>query len=1226
MRSFHNALLLSLATLSALTLAAGVGHAQPDASDDAPPAFHHNRMPQGGGVIFPAWTGAYWANPGMQGEPDWTRSDIRVRFDWEDWRPILGVKAESVADFPLDRFSARWTAKLISRFNETYTFKLESDARARLKVREEGASQWNTLIDAWDPHERRVDQAEMHLDPEKVYDVQIDYVEDTGDAVCILRWSSPSTPEEVVDYVAASTVHAMFPQMLGDIDEYSGRGGANPANTAATQGTSVDENGDPTEDFNYVPFNGFNFHAGTGQIAFTGLAQVQLRSGTFLVDGQEMTTLPKGTGYDPKTNRTQAKVRFSDRGDGTNTTEVRMVDTQRSPDAPVGSGVADLSIVLARTVNGDEPMDIGEISNPEAREAFLPVFAWRMQRTGLNDIIEWDERTLPSYSKINGQVWRSDNSYEKLIVMANEIGRDFHLNYGGSINEAFMRNLMLLAKYGSDGVNPYTEPTKDPVWPPLSPNLRLYLEHGNEMGWSAIQPRGWYQDYDQIREKKSGPIWEALNFDGAIEDNYHWGLMRLHAYRSARMGLIAREVFGPDAMGDTVRNMIFGQYERWFQNGLVQYVHDYFNNPEHVDHPLPVSEIFWASGPAVYYGTTNNFAVGDERVLVNGNFEQPDIPNGRAVLRPNTRGWSFQGKAGIVDNQVDRHLAIRPPDAGATRQVDGRAAVGYRFTVGNRDLYVYEVGRNVYPGDRGQGFTHLFDAEGQELTRTKHGNFNLNDAKPGQSLFLPAEYNAWATSDSSRVGVWKLKAGQTYTVLTNVEGGEIADATRLSTGPGLTIDAAVMVGSTIGSRDLRDAPTQVAGRGMGFPQATFRYGMGIQAGGIELAPSDPLVDPTWKDGGKGKSFVPEFHREGHQLAFLAGQAKITQEFTIDRPGEYALVFTGNTSMNTDSRSGENPLTIRLGGEVVWDNQVMGLDRKPKGGLFQWGTRYTHLDAGTHTLEIESMSDDDHHVAFLYAMHLGHMLDYAGGENASNFLGSGAATGQTDGRFALVAQFTTAMAQLWGLVPYAYEGGTQAGGDWGGGNLFYATQFKWEHPVSKAADNQWARFWHDHGGANAFYYYPGFEYRQMHRAEEFMPWAAAIDRAHGWELEPTAADAAPLSFTTDQRHYRSEPGSTWSGWYHPYQSDRNYNQMPDALDKPGVWKGTIVRAPETRDYTVTVHTTPGGKAKVYINDAQHLAEGVTGKPIELSVPLFVGVHGIRVENVEGDFKLERITIE
>jgi hypothetical protein len=77
-----------------------------------------NRLPQGGGVIYPAWKGEYWANPVLEGSPAYARSDIRVSFDWETWRPVLGVHAESVRIFPRDRFSARWTGQLLARFDE----------------------------------------------------------------------------------------------------------------------------------------------------------------------------------------------------------------------------------------------------------------------------------------------------------------------------------------------------------------------------------------------------------------------------------------------------------------------------------------------------------------------------------------------------------------------------------------------------------------------------------------------------------------------------------------------------------------------------------------------------------------------------------------------------------------------------------------------------------------------------------------------------------------------------------------------------------------------------------------------------------------------------------------------------------------------------------------------------------------------------------------------------
>ncbi|MFP4224848.1 MAG: PA14 domain-containing protein [Phycisphaeraceae bacterium] len=1191
-----------------------------------------NRMPQGGGVIYPAWTGEYFANPDLQGEPDWTRSDVRVRFDWEDWRPVLGVRAESVREFPNDHFSARWTGKIISRYDEDYTFKLESDEQARLKIKPESESEWTTLIDAWDPHERRVDEATMHLTPGTKYDVVIEYADQTGDAVCTLRWESPSTPEEVVDYVSGNSVHFMHPHVLADLSSFSGKG----KYTAAKGGIEVDEDGWPTEDFSYSMMNGYTHHAGRVLLSFRGQAEVHM-PGTFIVDGERFEgTLPKGKGYDPETNLTRAQVEIPPGPDDeTTTSAVEMRETQRTPDSPVGSGVTDLYVMASRQVNGNEPHEPGEIIHQEARDAFLPVFSFRVQRTGLNSVAKWDERTVPTYSKIMGQHWRADMAYEKLILAANETGRDLHLNYSDSADDEFMRKLALLMKYGSDGKEPYTKPTKNPEWPPLNPNLRLYLEHGNEMGWSGIQPREWSKRYDsEIFRNDDNPIWQVLNFDGAVQNDRHFGLMRYHAYRTVKISDHMRDVFGDDAMGETVRVMLFGQYERWFQNGLMQFIDDYYNNPEYVDNPRPVSDFLWGTGPAVYYGTTNNFMTSDEARLQGGNFEDYQLQPGQAEMRPTGGAWQFAGNAGVVNNQGERHLAFDPNSlqGDPSHAIDGTAAVGYQVTVGDEDLYVYQVGRQVHEGEKGRSYVLITDLEGNTPIQSKHGDAELNQGKPGEVLFSPLEHCGWATSDSSRVGVWRLEAGKSYLVLANIRGGATVPGpdTRLDAGPGLTIDGGVLLDGEFLGRGGVDVDNLqlVSGKGTGFPLPTFRYAFPIQAApGIKVAPSDPLVDPTWPEGGKGKSFVPEYHRSGENFAFIAGKGRISQTFEVDEDSEYALVFTGNSSLtDPESRDGELPFDISIDGERVWAGQRMGLSRKPKGGLFQWGTHYLPLEAGEHTLTIEADGDDPSKIAYFYAMHVGDIMDYAGGEDASNFLGAGAATGQTDGRFALISQLTTAEAQLWGLVPYAYEGGTNAGGDWGGGNLFYANQFKWDHPVSKVADNQWAHFWHNYGGANAFYYYPGFVYSHIHKAEEYMPWAAAIDRAHTWVLDPEGPTAAPVTFTPDQKHFQSVRASTWQGWYHAFMDDNRFADVTDALDQEGMWKGFVFRAPETGEYTVAAETSGDGKLELIVNDSQAVVENAAGGTTSTKVYLNEGVHAVKVKNAGGKFDLEKVRVE
>jgi hypothetical protein len=1190
----------------------------------AAPSAPKNRVPQGGGVIYPAWTGEYWANPTMQGKPDYTRSDIRVRFDWQDWQPILGVHAESVRNFPTDRFSARWTGKIIARFNEDYTFRLTSDEQARIQIKPEGSSEWKTLIDAWAPHKRRDDTATMALKPGVNYDVVIDYAEGTGDAVCSLYWSSPSTPEEIVDYVSGNGVHFTIPEVLANLFSFSGqpREAVGPANSA---GGNTDSNGWPTADFSTALIQGYTFYVGRGMIVFKGQADVSMGNATFEVDGKSYPTLPKGVGYNPKSNETRAFVIWTEsKGENLTTSVISMKNTQRTPGSPVGSGVTDLEVMCPRHVNGTEPQEPGEIISQEARDTYLPVYMFRDQKTGLNDIVKWDERTLPAYSKIQGQIWRSDIAYEKLILAANEIGRDIHLNFGGSIDEEFMYKLALLFKYGSDGKEPYTKPTPNPVWPPLSPNLRLYLEHGNEMGWSAIQPRAWSQDFERLCKEK-GEIYNILNFDGNIKTG---GIYRYHAYRTVRMSENMRKVWGDAAMGDRIRVLLFGQYANWCQEGMCQFINDYYNNPAFVKTPRPVSEILFAAGPAIYYGTINNFCTGDKVYIKNCNFEETQIKPGEAKIAPVSKGWKFEGGTGVVDLKTTRLEAVTAMQPSGSLKIVGKAAAGFQFTVGDKDLFVYEVGRIAQKGEKGKAATTIVMLNGNPVAGSKHPATELEKVKAGEISYTTLEYCGWATSDSSRIGVWRLEAGKTYALITDVNNVDLPSAdSQLTSGNGIKIDGGVLIqGATISIRGISQKVEKVSGSGTGFPIVNFRYAFAQEpATGMAIAPSDPMLDPTWSKGGKGKSFIPDSHRNISKAAFIAGKGKLSTTVTIDKKGEYALIFTANGSLNKPgTRDGDLPFTITIGGKQVWSDTV-GESRKPNGGVFQWGTDYLTLEPGEHEIVFESTKNSPKDTVYIYAMHLGNLENYYGGPGAPNFLGAGAATGQTDSGFEYNTKVATSMAQLWGLVPYAYEGGTQAGGDWNGGKLNYPDQFKWNHPMSKVADNNWANLWHNYGGADAMYYYPGFEYRYMYKAETFMPWSASIDRAHTWVLEPKGPVAAPTIFKVEVPHFQGEPNSTWAGWLHPWSSNYSKNDKGATLTQ-NQWKGFIFRAPKTGEYTITAKTSGGGKVKLFVNDSQSIVEGASGTPVETKVHLTQGIHSVRVLNTDGSFAFQSLEVK
>ena len=1216
MNDLHRSIVTGLAIIAAVVPARA-------AIPDSEPAPTPNRLPQGGGVIYPSWRAQYWANPKLEGKPAWEKMENRIRFDWQDWRPVLGIKAESVCDFPTDNFSVRFTGTIVARFGEEYTLRLTSDEGARMKIRPQGAAAWQTIIDAWAPHKRQTDTARIRLDAGGKYDVELEYFDLEGDAVCELRWSSASTPDEVLDYAAANTYREIWPYMQADV--------ASPRNEKFPE----DENGWPTSDSAWTLTGGYPFYPGRFLLRFDGQAEVKKPGAKFVAGGETFDgVLPGGKGYDAARNQTTAFMDLVPDQDGCARGPIAFAKTRRTPQAPEGSGVTRVQVMKPKTAGGKETHEPGEIVCGEAKEAFLPIYAFRVQRTGLSEAVEWKERTRPDYSQNSEQHSHNQFCYEKLALAANEMGRDLHLNFGGSVNYEFMDKIAKLFLYGSDGENPYDKPTRNPEWPPLNPNLRLYLEHGNEMGWSAIQPRDWHKDYQRIRQSKQEPEWSVLNFDGKAEREEYAGLMRYHAYRTVRMSQAMRSVWGDAAMGEKVRVLIFGQYVRSFQNDFPQFIDDYYNNGagQFVKDPHPASYYLWGAGGAIYYSTSNPWAAGKTPILSNHSFEDYPIEAGKAAVAPRGAGWALEGTAGVVDVRYPRHVAFEPGAANGERELVAETTVGTRFTVGARDIHAYEVGRFVRAGESGKRTVEIYTAEGDAVAPTRAVMVELKAGKAGEAVFAPLEYTLWApAADASRVGLWRLEAGKSYVVVSAEPAGRLPQPVELKPGPGITIDGAVQVtGGKLGSKDSGGKVEVVSKEGTGFPLATFRYTDQVlaPAPGLALVPPDPSVDPAYAKGGKGASLIPESHRTGCKMAFIAGRGRISQTFRIEEAGDYALVFSGAAGFReSDARAGspnDNPLTIRIDGQAVWDNQAVGGPRKPKHALYQYGTRYVTLQPGEHMVSIEGTSDDPAATVYIDAAHIGSMLDMAGGPAAANFLGAGTATSGTDDPFEVSAKGMAAMAQIWGLVPYCYEGGTNPGGDWNGGGVLYAFQFKENHPLSKVADSQWARLWHRAGGANAMFYYDGFPEKYIHNAEDYVQWQAAIERAHGWQLEPTEGVKLPATLTCAMPHFQGEPASGWKSFVAPWQGWNKPNPRGPEVQAQQ-WKAWVVNAPEAREYEIGLAAAGEGTARLSVNDSQILAAGPAAGELGGKVWLNKGTHSIKVKCVQGAFTVKEVAV-
>jgi len=157
----------------------------------------------GGGVRADYYKGMNFENHVLN------RTDPRIDFNWGD----PGSPDASVGD---DNFSVRWTGDVEVAFTETYTFYTNSDDGVRLWV------DGQQLIDNWTDHSATENSGTIDLIAGNAYSIVMEYYENTGGAVAELRWSSPSTPKQLIPQAALSPpVKAGSPNPLNGATDVS---------------------------------------------------------------------------------------------------------------------------------------------------------------------------------------------------------------------------------------------------------------------------------------------------------------------------------------------------------------------------------------------------------------------------------------------------------------------------------------------------------------------------------------------------------------------------------------------------------------------------------------------------------------------------------------------------------------------------------------------------------------------------------------------------------------------------------------------------------------------------------------------------------------------------------------------------------------------------------------------------------------------------------------------
>ncbi|MEM4247793.1 MAG: PA14 domain-containing protein, partial [Candidatus Nanoarchaeia archaeon] len=545
--------------------------------------------PVGGGILDSGLLGTYYSDTSFTNVA-FTRRDIRIDFDWGELRkPGGSLSWTKLGQLGTDNYSIRWEGRLKARFSETYTIKVYADS-VRIYIKPETDPDYGTaLIDYWpssDPTTYTAQTANYAFTAGATYDIKIEYREQSGTAMMRLLWSSPSTPEEVIQ-PTAFIGETPFERgvIFADVVLSASNWGENNPTEMRDGVVSVDENGWPTEDFSFlIRPQDFTLNPGTYMLSFKGTAKVRI----YLASGVTFYSADGSTNYG-----SQAQIGNGYDG-GTNTTTLRVVippnngncwPTFESTDRDgagstygLYSGLTDVRMLRPTTVGGNIPHDPDEIFAREsisALETFV-TFRWN-DVNGTSDangttIGEWAHRR-PFHPNVANISYTAEN-HEYKILLSNHSGRDLYIQVPHASTDDYITKLAQLIRYGSDANgNPYTSEQADPVFPPLNPNLRVIVEYTNECPWNSAgqyPQSAWVIQKAKDEVAANTAIGQILNYDGQFAGlgDMQKG-SRYFALRTVQISNIFRSVFGDDAMpapgkrDPKIRPVLMYQYDNY---------------------------------------------------------------------------------------------------------------------------------------------------------------------------------------------------------------------------------------------------------------------------------------------------------------------------------------------------------------------------------------------------------------------------------------------------------------------------------------------------------------------------------------------------------------------------------------------------------------------------------------------------------------------------------------
>ena len=331
-----------------------------------------------------------------------------------------------------------------------------------------------------------------------------------------------------------------------------------------------------------------------------------------------------------------------------------------------------------RNVKVMRPVEDGSVISHDPEEVVDRVMAAQLTqlntvrymdplRTNSEPELQWGDRQLPgqfinrrkfnAYPLPNGATRSTGMPWEYIIAIANATQTNAYICLPAFVDSDYIRKVAQLFRYGSDGVNPYTSEQANPLWAPLDPNLKLYVEYSNEVWNSGGSFNQFHYALDRAQQLVAENLDHPINFDrlapdaDAIFTNRYNFRARFTAWRGAEMSRVFREVFA-DQMMTRVRPLYGHQIKRG--NAASDDIHGLGWTSAYYIHTegRPVQYFFWGGGPATYRAAAANVTI--DTLWSTGNFDRATYKadmavNVRAMRAFGIEAVSYEGMPAFGD-------------------------------------------------------------------------------------------------------------------------------------------------------------------------------------------------------------------------------------------------------------------------------------------------------------------------------------------------------------------------------------------------------------------------------------------------------------------------------------------------------------------------------------------------------------------------------------------------